>query len=141
MTARGATVIYTSGTAIMACDAKEKFSADLLISLHCDFSGSSSSNGLKMIYHQGNSRSEAFAKEVDSQISRQYNSHCRTVSDAETDRGSLGLIDEGNRRAVPAVMCEMGFMSNATDIANIDSSGMQAKAADAFADACAAYLN
>ena len=140
LTARGAKVVYTTGDAMQVCNAKEKFGGDLLISLHCDASSSSASSGLKMVYHKDNLRSKSFAIEVDNQISRQYDDDCKTVDDTQTAHKYIGLIDEDNRRKIPAVLCEMGFMSNSHDIQNIDSKAQQQKAAEALGDACAAYL-
>ena len=138
LTARGAKVIYTTGDAKQVCDAKKKFKANLMISLHCDASDSRSANGLKMIYHRGYKNGARFAAKVDEQLSKQYNSKCITVDDASSQHGSLGILS--TQSGVPSVLCEMGFMSNSTDIKNIDSRAQREKAAEALGDACVAYF-
>ena len=119
----GATVIYTTGDAKQVCDAKEKFKSDVLISLHCNASDkSTAANGLKIIHDAIDSKaSDDFAKIMETQFKSQVNPNTKTITAAETARGYVGLIDESNRRRIPALMIEMGFMSNPNDKLNIDS--------------------
>ena len=122
LTRNGATVIYTTGDAKQVCDAKEKFKSDLLISLHCNAVDNTKVNGLKIIHDAIDSKaSDDFAKIMETQFKSQVNPNTKTITAAETARGYIGLIDESNRRRIPALMLEMGFMSNPTDKLNIDS--------------------
>ncbi len=123
LTRNGATVIYTTGDAKQVCDAKEKFKADVLISLHCNaVDNNPEVNGLRIIHDGIDSKaSDDFAKIMEAQLKSQVNPNTKTMKAKETQHGYIGLIDESNKRRIPALMLEMGFMSNPTDKLNIDS--------------------
>ncbi len=123
LTRNGAKVVYTTGHAPQACDAKEDFKADMLISIHCNaVDNNTEANGLKIIHDGVNSpSSDRLAQIMDSQLSKHVNYKCSLLPAAQTQHKYIGLIDESNRRKMPAVMLEMGFMSNHKDRLNIDS--------------------
>jgi len=127
LTRNGATVVYTTGDAKQVCDAKEKYKADLLVSLHCNaVDNNTTANGLKIIYDGVDSKnSDRFAEIMNNQLQSQVNKKCAKMTAAQTQHKYLGLIDESNRRRIPALMLEMGFMSNPKDKLNIDSSSQR----------------
>lgn len=143
LTRNGATVIYTTGDAKQACDAKEKFKADMLVSLHCNaVDNNTQANGLKIIYDGIDSQnSNKFAEIMKSQLKSQVNNNCSAMTSKQTQHGYIGLIDESNRQKIPAVMLEMGFMSNPKDKLNIDSRTQRKLAMENVTIAIMKYFN
>ena len=140
LTSRGATVIYTTGDAREAIAAKSVGKPNLLISLHCDAAETSKASGLKMMYASGEKDSFKLAIAFDKEFSNKYNNNCNVITDKDSSHRYIGILHGDNGYDVPAVLCEMGFMSNRTDIKNIDSSNQRKLAADCIGNACEAYL-
>lgn len=132
LSSQGATVIYTTGGAAPVCEAKEKFKADLLISLHCNSVGNPKKNGLEVFYPEGSASGKRFAEITESHLDELVsfgkqggpNDHCVTKSDAVTQHKSIGILQR-NKNTVPSILIEMGYQSNDKDLKNIDSRQFQ----------------
>lgn len=143
LTRNGASVIYTTGDAKQACDAKEKYKADMLVSLHCNaVDNNTSANGLHVLYDGIDSKdSDNLAQIMCNQLRTNVNYKCSLMKAEETQHKYLGLIDESNRQRIPAVMLEMGFMSNPKDKLNIDSHTQRKLAMENVTIAVMKYFN
>lgn len=140
--AEGATVIYTTGKAKQVCDAKKKFAADILISIHCNASPKSAPNGLHIYYADKAVAGKKLAETVSKNFKKKINSNTDTKSDGEGQHSSIGILRaNSNDRQIPSILIEMGFMSNPTDIANIDSKFQRQKAMDQVTQSIIEYLN
>ena len=143
--AEGATVIYTTGKAIQVCEAKRKYGADLLISIHCNAVDRKDANGLAVIYPKKGAVTESkkLAEKINANFKTNVNQHTDVMDDTEGAHNSLGILRSASKNDtyIPSVMVEMGFMSNAYDIANIDSKTQRQKAMNQVTQAVVDYLN
>lgn len=132
LSSQGATVIYTTGGAAPVCEAKEKFKADLLISLHCNSVGNSKKNGLEVFYPEGSASGKKLAELAENHLDKLVsfgkqggpNDHCVTKSDVVTQHKSIGILQR-KKGTVPSILIEMGYQSNDKDLRNIDSKQFQ----------------
>lgn len=116
--AKGAKVIYMSGSAKSVMDAKAKYKkADLFVSIHCDSSTNKNISGQTIIYNQANPRNKKFAQTIDKNLDKQKNVKPELSNIKSDDRG-LGVL-KGTAQ-IPSIIVETGFQSNAKDLANID---------------------
>lgn len=138
--AKGATVIYTTGKAQQVCDAKKKYSADMLISLHCNASKNTNTEGLQVFYSANKSDGKNLAKCVKDKFQKNINSNTIVKSDGETRHGRIGIIGVHSKgKQIPSILIEMGYMSNTKDILNIDSKTHRQKAMDQVTEAVISY--
>ena len=129
LTKNGANVIYTTGNAPQVCKAKKDkdFASDMLISLHCNaVDNNTKANGIKIVYDGVDSKnSDNFAKIMEKQFKTQVNKKTSIMPAKKTAHGYIGLIDEDikpeGQPKMPALLMELGFMSNPKDKLNIDS--------------------
>ncbi len=133
LTARGATVIYTGGSAGLAGKAKAKFKPHMLISIHCNAAGSSKPEGLEVFYYDQNDKK--LADKVDKRFEKFDN--CVVKHDTLTQHGRLEVLR--NTSSVPSILLEMGFQSNPDDLRNIDSQAFRQNTMKAVADSIEEY--
>lgn len=135
LSAQGATVIYTSGAAALACDAKRNYKADMLISLHCNAAPTNKNkNGLEVFYPEGSAIGKRFAQIAEKRLDEHVsfgkqggaNDHCKIVSDKTTRFEKIGLL-QVNKASTPSILIEMGYQSNEKDLKNIDWKEFQDK--------------
>lgn len=135
LSAQGATVIYTAGSAKLVCDAKKQHKADMLISIHCNAAGSNpKKNGLEVFYPEGSDIGKKFAQIAERNLDKQVsfgpqngpNDHCKTISDKTTRFEKIGLL-QVNKNSTPSILIEMGYQSNEKDLKNIDWKEFQEK--------------
>lgn len=132
LSAQGATVVYTAGDAAPVCDAKRKYSADMLISLHCNASSNKNVRGLDVFYANGSEIGKKFANIAEQHLDKLVsfgkqggeNDHCRTRADNEGQHSSLGIL-QINKEKTPSILIEMGYQSNENDLKNIDSANFR----------------
>lgn len=149
LSAQGANVIYTAGAAPLVCDAKRKYKADMLISIHCNAAASNPrKNGLEVYYPEGSSIGKKFAEIAEKNLDKQVsfgpqngpNDHCKTLSDKSSGRGSLGII-QVNKNTMPSILLEMGYQSNEKDLKNIDWKGFQEKSMEQLVQSVKDYYS
>lgn len=117
--AKGATVIFTAGGDITVCPAKKQYKCDMLISLHCNAVNKKNVNGLQAYYPDGKEVSIDLAKVLGKKLSINEKN---IKSDITTRHKRIGILRASSKgKTVPSVLLEMGYMSNAADLANIDS--------------------
>ncbi|NMP37182.1 MAG: hypothetical protein GX051_03515 [Clostridiales bacterium] len=119
LVAEGATVILTRDSDVLLTIAERrqlsyKYSPDLFLSIHCDGSTSTSSNGTRSFYYKCFSRDYADALH-DSLYSMYTNELGRTI----TNRPSAFYVFAVTRtEACPAVLLETGFLTNTAGTVN-----------------------
>lgn len=134
LSSQGANVIYTSGDAKPVCNAKRKYPADMLISIHCNAVGNKNVRGLEVFYPKGSAIGERFANITEQHLDKLVsfgeqngkNDHCKTLDDSESQYESLGIL-QINKEKTPSILIEMGYQSNAEDLKNIDSGNFRQK--------------
>lgn len=148
LSSQGATVVYTAGDAKPVCNAKRKYKADMLISLHCNASSNKDVRGLDVYYAVGSNIGKKFAniaeKHLDTLVSfgKQggENDHCRTRADNEGQHTSIGIL-QVNKEKTPSILIEMGYQSNETDLRNIDSANFRQNSMRQVTNAVKEYFN
>lgn len=115
-------------------DLAAEVGADLFISLHMNTFTSSSANGTQVYYSSANNKklssgfsSSVLAKKLVNKISTAIGTKNRGCTDANY------YVTKYN--SVPAVLIELGFMTNKSDLAKLTSSDYQEKAAQAIYEA------
>ena len=136
--AKGATVIFTTGDAKLACNAKKKHKCDLFISLHCNAVKNKQKNGIEVFYHDSDNTSHNYAKKAAAKFGLPAEN---IKSDATTRFGQLGVLTNIGPTYVPSILFEMGYMTNAKDIANIDSWSMRKQQTDKITEFVIDMLN
>ncbi|MBR6722620.1 LysM peptidoglycan-binding domain-containing protein [bacterium] len=134
LTSRGATVIYTGGSAGLAGAAKAKFKPHMLISLHCNAAGSSKPEGLEIFYYDQADKN--LADKVDKRFEKFDN--CAVKPDTQSQHSGLGILR--NTASIPSILLEMGYQSNPDDLKNIDSLNFRQDTMKAVADAIEEYF-
>ena len=134
LTSRGATVIYTGGSAGLAGAAKAKFKPHMLISLHCNAAGSSKPEGLEIFYYDQADKN--LADKVDKRFEKFDN--CTVKHDTQSQHKRLEVLR--NTSSVPSILLEMGFQSNPDDLKNIDSLKFRQDTMKAVADSIEEYF-
>ena len=114
--------------------------ADLVISLHCDASGSSSTKGITMLVPKKNkwtkkfySKSRKAGKTVQKYVIKSTKASNRGIS----KRGDLTGF---NWSKVPTILIEMGFMTNPTEDRKLGKASYQKKLIKGMAKGIVKYL-
>lgn len=119
LTAQGAKVVFMNGSAAAVMKAKEKYkNADMFISIHCDSAPSNQAKrGQTILYRDtGDKR---LAEAVEAKVET-HDWLSKDSCNSKSDTRNLGVLKAvGN---MPSILIETGYQSNATDLANIDSS-------------------
>ena len=147
----GATVIYTAGKAPQACKAEKEYKHDLFISLHHDYAANRAGkalkdrHGYKIFYHKGDTLSQKFAntmeKSVNGLVSNAQSDNCKVENDVDgSQHTSLGVLTNAKINKVPGILIECGFMSNDTELKNIDSWKFREQLADEITDVICEHL-
>lgn len=109
----------------------KKYNADMFVSLHMNFASSKSAKGTEVYYSKRNNKtafsglnSKILAQRMRTTLVSQLNSQNRGVKQA-------GFVVIKNN-TVPAVLVELGFISNRSERAKLKTSTYQTKAAKAL---------
>lgn len=119
LTAQGAKVVFMNGSAAAVMKAKEKYkNADMFISIHCDSAPSNQAKrGQTILYRDAGDK--RLAEAVEAKVET-HNWLSKDSCNSKSDTRNLGVLKAvGN---MPSILIETGYQSNATDLANIDSS-------------------
>lgn len=114
----------------------DKVGADFFISLHMNSATSTSAKGLEVLYASknknllGSANSKTIAKEYADYLIDELSMKGRTYT--TVDRPNLVVL---YKNTVPAILIELGFMSNSSDYKKLADSDFQKKAAKAIYDA------
>ena len=115
---KGATVIFTNGNDVNACNEKKKHKCDLFISLHCNATGNRKKSGVEIFYHEGSTKGKDFAVRTGKVFRLPQNS---IKSDITTRFKRLGVLTNIGPKNCPSILMEMGYLTNPDDMRNIDS--------------------
>ncbi len=133
--ARGAKVIMTRSTdqflplsTITAITNRHK--PDVFVSVHHNASTNPGLAGIETYYYTW--KSKALADKIHKQLTSHVNANNRNVR-----RAKFYVIHHTN---VPAVLCEVGYISNSTELRALTTTKRQDAAANAIADGVAQYL-
>lgn len=129
---KGATVIFTNGDALNACNEKKKFKCDLFISIHCNAASNRKKSGVEIFYHEGAAKSKDFADKTGVTFGIPKQS---VKSDSTTRFGKLGVLTNIGPKNCPSILLEMGYLTNPTDMRNIDSVADRQKKMDKLTQA------
>ena len=128
----GHTVVYTrSADSYVALpdrtDYANRNNADILVSIHCNSAASEKANGVEVYTHTSQSdRSVAAASAIYKKL---------LAASGMAGRGIMAANFHVLRAsAMPAVLVELGFVSNAADRAKLTNPAWQEQAAEAIAD-------
>lgn len=109
----------------------EEVKADLLVSIHVNWSSSPDRRGPLVIYRRGDDRSSLLAKLLQEKLNRQQG----CARKPQTAKQFYLL----NRMAIPGAIVETAFLSNPADRAMLTSPRGQLQIAKAIADGIVAY--
>lgn len=108
----------------------KNLNADVFVSIHANSSGSSASNGTETYYQR--SASKAFAD-----VMHKYFAPATGLADRGIRYGNFHVIRE---TTMPAVLLEVGYLSNAKEEATLFDEDFQNRVAQGIADGITAYL-
>ena len=134
----GAKVVYMNGSAINIMDAKEKYKADMFVSIHCNSAKDTDVNGQQIIYRDGNKNNARLAKTIEQHLEKGPDIDSETCQTKEDDRG-LGVLKSG--ASIPSVLIEAGFLTNEDDIEKLKDEGFQYTFASNLAKGISSYFN
>lgn len=126
------------------CDISNRFRSHAFISMHANAGASRASNGAWVLYAKGSSRGQRLATEIFRRLAR-----IRGIPDA--DLSAEVYTDESgwtggrtlkvlHRTAAPAVLVELGFLTNAEDVQQLLHPETHALVTAAIADGLDAWL-
>jgi len=113
------------------CDMANKFGANIFISLHCN-SGPSSAAGIETLYAPGSINGKRLAELVQQELIKATRETNRGVK----QRDDLYVLKHTN---MPAILVEMGFISNPSEEVKLNTKQYQQKVADAIVKAVIRY--
>ncbi|SDC96172.1 N-acetylmuramoyl-L-alanine amidase [Terribacillus halophilus] len=124
--AQGADVIMTrsADTFIELEDRAAKANAagaDVFVSIHANASSDTSANGTEVYYYPGSSSGQSLASSVQDSLVNQLGSRDRGIKSAD--------FNVLRNTSMPAVLAEIGFVTNAAEAKKLNSSAYQDKAA------------
>lgn len=91
-----------------------QITADLFLSLHCNsYEDDSSINGLEMYYHRNSETSKQYAEAM-----TQHMKNTNTIPVRDASRQNMQVL---RNSSMPAVMIEMGFLSNPAECENLNT--------------------
>lgn len=106
--------------------------ADYFISIHTNASASPSATGFEQYVYQLGGEAEALADDIAAQFAGRLGS-----SDRGVFQQNFSVLRNSN---MPAVLVELGYLSNPTEALNLNSSAWRSAAARAIADGIAAHV-
>ncbi len=106
--------------------------ADYFISIHTNASTSPSATGFEQYVYQLGGEAEALADDIAAQFAGRLGS-----SDRGVFQQNFSVLRNSN---MPAVLVELGYLSNPTEALNLNSSAWRSAAARAIADGIAAHV-
>ena len=118
----GAKVIYMNGSAINIMNAKEKYNADMFVSIHCDSASNDEASGQRVIYRDNNKNNSRLAQLIEKNLEKNPDIDKETCITKQDDRG-LGVLKSSP--SIPSVLIETGFLSNEDDIQKLQDEGFQ----------------
>ena len=109
----------------------EKVEADIFISLHMNSATSTTGKGLEVLYASNNKNemSEMDSKKMAKIFQDQLIADLKMTDRGIKDRVNLVVL---KKNVVPAVLIELGFMSNSSDFKKLSNSSFQEKAAESI---------
>ena len=120
-------------------DLANNVNADLLISVHNN-AGDSSITGSMSLYCSGknNAKGNLSAYEFAAIVQKELNDSLGTKNLGVIPRPNLAVLRTAN---MPAVIAEVGYMSNTTELGRLETEAFQQKAAEALKNAVLKALN
>lgn len=116
------------------CDISNNANADYFICIHTNSFSSSSAYGTETLYNPGNEKGKQMASYIQNSIVKEVGTYNRGLKD-----GSWLYVVQNTD--APAVLTELGFLTNPTDAAKLASDTYRQKFAQAIADGILQCLN
>ncbi len=108
--------------------------ADLFVSVHCNFyEGKETVRGLEVYHHEDSKEGGKLAEAISAAVNADKDIKCRGVRQADF------VVIKHNK--LPAVLVEMGFISDATEREKLNSADYQDKLASDMVEGIMNYLN
>ena len=133
----GAKVVYMNGSAANIMDEKDKYNADLFLSIHCDSAKNTEISGQRIIYRNSNNNKK-LAKILEENLESDKVFDSENCKIKEDDRG-LGVLKVSS--SIPSILIESGFLSNEDDLEKLQSHDFQAKLAVNLVGGINQYFN
>lgn len=109
------------------CDISNNANAKYFVSIHANSFDDTSANGTETLYYTGNAEGEKLASAIQNSIVKEVGTYDRGLKD-----GSWLYVAKNTN--APAVLTELGFLTNPDDAAKLRSDEYQQKFAQAIAD-------
>lgn len=114
------------------CDTSNTWGADLFVSIHCNAAENPAAKGVETWYIEGSTKGQVLAQAVQNQL----------VGLGAVDRGiKSGHLYVTLHTDAPAVLAEIGFISNPGEEANLANQECQQSIANAIARGVTDYLS
>ncbi|WP_409303036.1 N-acetylmuramoyl-L-alanine amidase [Peribacillus sp. SCS-155] len=135
---KGANVIMTRSndeylTLSERVDVAEQYKPDAFISIHYNSSTSTSADGIDTFYYASNVNERELAECIQEELIKQTG-----LDDRGVQIGNFHVIRENK---YPAILVELGFLSNPTELKIVSTSSYQTKAASAITKGLENYFN
>lgn len=115
------------------CELAKQGKADFFISIHCNSSKNKQAQGIETWYYVNSAKGKAFADCVQRSLIKNTSAKDRGI------KASNDLYVLEHTKAV-AILVELGFMSNAEEVAKLTNSDYQDTLAQAIADAITEHI-
>ncbi len=142
---RGITVVYTrtkderstpmsvTDSLQMRCNTANDASANYFVSIHCNSFDESSADGTETLVNESNPESKKLAQAIQNSIVNEVGTYSRGLKDGNW----LYVVNNTN---MPAVLTELGFLTNPSDASKLSSEAYREKYAQAIANGIFGFL-
>ncbi len=110
-----------------------QWGADYFVSIHCNSAENPTYNGTETFYYRNNTPAEDFARVVQEQLVLQNG-----LKDLGIKARNFAVLRLTN---MPAILVELGFLSNENDAKLLSQPSFRAKCANGIADGVNNYIN
>ncbi|QXE02372.1 N-acetylmuramoyl-L-alanine amidase [Terribacillus sp. DMT04] len=107
--------------------------ADVFVSIHANAASAAAANGTEVFYYPGSSSGYALSAAVQTGLINQLDSHNRGVKSAD--------FNVLRNTSMPAVLAEIGFLTNAQEAQKLASAAYQEKAAAGLVQGVRDYMD
>ncbi len=122
-------------------DYAHSLNPDFFVSVHCDTFSTDEAKGMRLYYERSNSASAAASDALITYMASLQNKYETTTRKYPKEGGDVFAVIKGWAADTPAILAELGFITNPKDASNLLSDEWMSDAATAYANAIADYFD